>query len=94
MNLSLVIDNPRFLILLWIRVANLGFHILAIMRLPGASPERYDHAPMLVETFAQTPEPSAGFPDGRTSAAGTLRPPNETRIAREGQMAQASKCGK
>ena len=36
-NLPLVIDNPRFLILPWIRVDNLGSHILAIMRrrLPG-----------------------------------------------------------
>ena len=30
-NLPLVIDNPRFLILPWIRISNLGSHILAIV---------------------------------------------------------------
>ena len=36
-NLPLVIDNPRFLILPWIRIPNLGSHILALVRrrLPG-----------------------------------------------------------
>ena len=31
-NLPLVIDNPRFLILPWIEIPNLGSHILAIVR--------------------------------------------------------------
>ena len=37
-NLSLVVDNPRFLILPWIEIPNLGSHILAIVlrRLPLA----------------------------------------------------------
>ena len=31
-NLLLVVDNPRFLILPWIEIPNLGSHILAIIR--------------------------------------------------------------
>ncbi len=31
-NLPLVVDNPRFLILPWIRIPNLGSHILALVR--------------------------------------------------------------
>ena len=56
-NLPLVIDNPRFLILPWIRVDNLGSHILAIMRrrLPGDWTRRYNTTPVLIETFVQTP---------------------------------------
>ena len=36
-NLPLVVDNPRFLILPWIEIPNLGSHILALVRrrLPG-----------------------------------------------------------
>ena len=32
-NLPLVVDNPRFLILPWITIPNLGSHILALIRL-------------------------------------------------------------
>ena len=31
-NLPLVVDNPRFLVLPWIRIPNLGSHILAVVR--------------------------------------------------------------
>ena len=31
-NLPLVVDNPRFLILPWIHIPNLGSHILALVR--------------------------------------------------------------
>ena len=31
-NLPLVVDNPRFLILPWIKIPNLGSHILALIR--------------------------------------------------------------
>ena len=43
-NLPLVVDNPRFLILPWVEVPNLGSHILAIVRrrLPGDWAERYN----------------------------------------------------
>ena len=41
-NLPLVVDNPRFLILPWIHIPNLGSHILAIVRrrLPADWTER------------------------------------------------------
>ena len=56
-NLPLVIDQPRFLILPWITIPNLGSHILAIMRrrLPGDWTRRYHTTPVLCETFVQTP---------------------------------------
>ena len=56
-NLPLVIDNPRFLILPWIEIPNLGSHILAIVRrrLPGDWTERYNTTPVLIETFVETP---------------------------------------
>ena len=56
-NLPLVVDNPRFLILPWIEIPNLGSHILALMRrrLPEDWTERYNTTPVLVETFVETP---------------------------------------
>ena len=57
-NLPLVIDNPRFLILPWIRVDNLGSHILAIMRrrLPEDWRRQYAINPVPIETFVETPK--------------------------------------
>ena len=56
-NLPLVLDNPRFLILPWVEIPNLGSHILAIVRrcLPGDWTERYSTTPVLIETFVETP---------------------------------------
>jgi hypothetical protein len=56
-NLPLVVDNPRFLILPWINIHNLGSHILAIVRrrLPQDWTERYHTTPVLIETFVETP---------------------------------------
>ena len=56
-NLPLVVDNPRFLILPWIKIPNLGSHILAIVRrrLPEDWTERYNTTPVLIETFVETP---------------------------------------
>ena len=56
-NLPLVVDNPRFLILPWIEIPNLGSHILAIVRrrLPGDWADRYNTTPVLIETFVETP---------------------------------------
>ena len=56
-NLPLVVDNPRFLILPWIEIPNLGSHILAIIRrrLPDDWTERYNTTPVLIETFVETP---------------------------------------
>ena len=46
-NLPLVVDNPRFLILPWIKIPNLGSHILALVRrrLPEDWAERYNTTP-------------------------------------------------
>ena len=56
-NLPLVVDNPRFLILPWITIPNLGSHILALIRrrLPLDWAERYSTTPMVIETFVETP---------------------------------------
>ena len=56
-NLPLVVDNPRFLILPWIRIPNLGSHILFLVRrqLPEDWTERYNTTPVLIETFVETP---------------------------------------
>ena len=56
-NLPRVVDNPRFLILPWIEIPNLGSHILAIVRrqLPVDWTQRYHTTPVLIETFVETP---------------------------------------
>ena len=56
-NLPLVVDNPRFLVLPWIHIPNLGSHILAIARrqLPVNWTGRYNTTPVLIETFVDTP---------------------------------------
>ena len=56
-NLPLAVNNPRFLILPWITIPNLGSHILAIVRrrLPLDWAERYNTTPVLIETFVETP---------------------------------------
>ena len=52
-----MIDNPRFLILPWITIPNLGSHILSLVRrqLPDDWTERYNTTPVLIETFVETP---------------------------------------
>ena len=49
--------DPRFLILPWIKIPNLGSHILAILRrrLPEDWAARYNTTPVLIETFVETP---------------------------------------
>ena len=56
-NLPLGVDNPRFLILPWIHIPNVGSHILAIVRrqLPLDWTARYNTTPVLIETFVETP---------------------------------------
>ena len=56
-NLPLVVDNPRFLILPWVHIPNLGSHILALVRrqLPHDWTARYNTTPVLIETFVETP---------------------------------------
>ena len=55
-NLSLVVDNPRFLILPWTIIPKLGSHILATVRcrLPDDWTGRYNTTPMLIKTFVET----------------------------------------
>ena len=78
-NLPLVVDNPRFLILPWVEIPNLGSHILAIVRrrLPGDWTERYNTTPVLIETFVETPrytgavyKASGWIPVGATQGRG------------------------
>ena len=61
-NLPFVVDNPRFLILPWINIPNLGSHILALIRrrLPDDWTERYNTTPVLIETFVETPRYTGG----------------------------------
>ena len=56
-NLPLVIDNPRFLILPWATIPNLGSHVLALIRrrLPDDWAARYTTVPVLVEMFVEIP---------------------------------------
>ena len=71
-NLPLVVDNPRFLILPWIAIPNLGSHIFALIRrrLSEDWTERYNTAPVLIETFVENPRftaPSTRHPAGSVS---------------------------
>ena len=67
----LVVDNPRFLILPWIAIPNLGSHILSLVRpqLPDDWTERYNTTPVLIETFVETPR----FTGAVYKASGWLR---------------------
>ena len=95
-NLPLVVDNPRFLILPWIKIPNLGSHILAIVRrrLPDDWAERYNTTPVLIETFVETPRHTGAVYNasgwirvGTTQGRGRIRPPHETRPAEKGHLA-------
>ena len=101
-NLPLVVDNPRFLILPWIDIPNLGSHILAIVRrrLPEHWTERYNITPMLIETFVETPrytgavyKASGWINVGTTQGRGPLRHAHETCPAEEGHLAAAAETG-
>ena len=98
-NLPLVVDNPRFLILPWIEIPNLGSHILAIVRrrLPDDWAERYGTTPVLIETFVETPRytdavyrASGWLHVGTTQGRGALRPAKTVRQAEKGHLAPAS----
>ena len=54
-NLSLVVNNARFLILPWVTSKNLASHILglAARQLPLDWQARYNYQPILMETFVQ-----------------------------------------
>jgi hypothetical protein len=55
--LPLVLNNARFLLLPWIRVAHLASHTLArcVEQLPMDFCARYGWRPVLLETFVQEP---------------------------------------
>jgi len=50
-----ILNNRRFLILPWIRVANLACHVLsmAARQVQADFPTRYGYAPLLLETFVE-----------------------------------------
>lgn len=54
-NLHLIVNNSRFLILPWIRSANLATKVLSLCarRIPHDFLERYGYAPVLLETFVE-----------------------------------------
>ena len=93
-NLPFVVDNPRFLILPWINIPNLGSHILAIIRrrLPDDWTERYNTTPVLIETFVETPRytgavyrasagPRRDHPGARGATTGTGSPTSLKRMS-------------
>ena len=95
-NLPLVIDNPRFLILPWITIPNLGSHILSLVRrqLPDDWTERYNTTPVLIETFVETPrftgalyKASGWTPRRDHQGTGPIRPTHQTGPAEEGHLA-------
>jgi hypothetical protein len=53
--LHLIVNNTRFLIVPWVRCANLGSKVLALCarRLGADFSKRYGYAPVLMETFVQ-----------------------------------------
>ena len=95
-NLPLVVDNPRFLILPWIKIPNLGSHILAIVRrrLPDDWAERYNTTPVLIETFVETPRHTGAVYNasgwirvGTTQGRGRYDRHTNTRPAEKGHLA-------
>ena len=101
-NLPLVVDNPRFLILPWVHIPNLGSHILARVRqrLPGDWTARYGNNPVLIETFVETPRYTGAVyrasgwirvgPDPRARA---LRHQEPLRQTKKGHLAPAPAQG-
>ena len=56
-NLPLMVDNSRYLIMPWVQIPNLASHILSNARrqLPQDWQSQYNIAPVLMETFVETP---------------------------------------
>ena len=94
-NLPLAADYPRFLILPWITIPNLGSRILSLVRrqLPHDWTERYNITPVLIETFVETPRFTGALQgvglDPRRNHPGTraIRPPHQARPTEEGHLA-------
>ena len=99
-NLPLVIDNPHVLILPWLRIPNLGSHILALVRrrLPPDWTRRYNTTPVLVETFVEVPRFTGGvyrasswIRVGATKGRGRYDTANQYAQARQGHMALSAR---
>ena len=97
-NLPLVVDNPRFLILPWIEIPNLGSHILAIVRrrLPGDWTERYGIHPRAHRDLSSrprdTPAPSTARRAGPASGpprAGAATTGTRNELSRKGTSGSA-----
>ena len=98
-NLPLVVDNPRFLILPWITIPNLGSHILSLVRrqLPTGLDRAIQHHPRAHRDFRRDPAllrcPLQGVRlDPRRNHPGTraIRQAHQTRPAEGGCLAPAS----
>ncbi len=99
-NLPLVVDNPRFLILPWILIPNLGSHVLSLVcrRLPEDWTVRYGTTPVLCETFVEVPRHSGGVYLGLDTrrdhpGARSLRPVQQGRQTEEGHLALPAQEG-
>ena len=97
-NLPLVVDNPRFLILPWITIPNLGSHILALVRrrLPEDWTERCQHHARTHRDLRRDPAIHQcrlpGFrlaPCRNHARTRALRSGQAVRQAQEGRLAQA-----
>ncbi len=80
----------------WVRIPNLGSHILAIVRrrLPEDWTARYNITPVLIETFVETPrytgtvhKASGWTRVGATQGARAIRPAYQTSPAEKGHLA-------
>ncbi len=97
-NLPLVVDNPRFLLLPWIAIPNLGSYLLALVRRrpPGDWTERSHLTPVLIETFVETPRYPA--PSTRRQAGFVLEPPRDedatTATCSATRPKRTSRCGR
>ena len=58
----LLVDHPRFLVLPWFKIPNLGSHILALVRrrLRRDSTQRYNTTLVRIETIVETPRFTGG----------------------------------
>ena len=94
-NLPLVIDNPRFLILPWITIPNLGSHILSLVRrqLPDDWTERYNTTPVLIEPSSRPAlhrrlvQGVRLDPRRNHQGTGPIRPTHQTGSTEEGHLA-------
>ena len=77
-NLPLVVDNPRFLILPWVSIPNLGSHILSLVRrrLPGTGPRATARRPCSAKHSSRS-RVTAAASTGPWAGSGSERPKDE-----------------